>query len=341
VSQISVVERSGTEGLARSGRIWIVTLEGWCVRMRKISVGEWQRRLEDSFGEELEVQGLLWWVQMQERDLGAKVTTEMAGHVALMDAWQAFYAQTLHLALSSMPKGEDPVSYWGAILTEHLTAFRDFRAAEVIFRAGYPLAGFRILRDLKNRALFMAAIVGGETTWSALQGHGEGRTTPDDLRKARIREERRVLSLMIREDSGLGETSIEWLRRWEDLFNKEVHGSKLSWVGILDPWISGTPHTLGPQFEALAVSAYTNRASEVAWMWLRVLPYLQPKPEAYGRDWKTKWLILDDSFDFMETGLRESGKKEIVDAYSVLMRTKFDFDPGTAYQDRRPSDGQP
>ena len=304
--------------------------------MDKMSVGEWQRRLEQTFAVDLDVQGLLWWVRKQETEFTSEVETRLRGHVALIDAWHAYYAQTLHHALDNQPEGEGEPSYWGPIITEHLTAFRDFRAAEVAFRSGYPLAGYRILRDLKDRVLFLAAIVADLTSWSALHGLAGEPTKPVDQRKAAMAEEKRVLGLMIRKESGLTDATKEWLGRWERLFHKEVHGSKLSWVALLAPWKEGTPHPLGPQFEEQGGSAYTNRACEVSWMWLRVLPYLQLEPEGYGDEWKSKWHILDDSFLFMETGLREIGKPEIVNAILELMGTKFPYDPTLSYVDRRP-----
>lgn len=303
--------------------------------MGNMSIGEWQRRLEHTFAVELDAQAPLWWVRKQEAEFAREVESRLRGHVALIDAWQAFYAQTLHHALTNMPNEDVEPSYWGTILTEHLIAFRDFRAAEAAFRSGYPLAGFRILRDLKDRVLFLAAIIADQTSWSALHGLAGGATEPAKIRKAAVAEEKRVLGVMIREKSGLSEAAREWLGRWEGLFHREVHGSMLSWVAILEPWHSGTPHTLGPQFEERGGAAYTNRACEVSWMWLRVLPYLQLEPGGFGDEWKDKWHILDDSFLYMESDLKEIGKPEIVDAILELMRVKFSYDPTLCYVDRR------
>ncbi len=301
-----------------------------------MSVGTWQRRLEETFRLEREAHQPIWWVAEQESDFARQVEDHLAGHVALLDAWHAFFAATLHVSLSSMPSEGDTTTYWGAVISEYLTAFRDFRAAELVFRSGYPLAGYRILRDLKDRAVFMAAIAAGHSSWSALHGLPSQNETADEVRKAMVKEERRVLELMIRTESGLSESTLEWLRRWEALFHREVHGATLTWAAMLGPWVKGEPLTLGPKLEERAGSAYTNRACEVSWMWLRLLPYLQLAPEAYGQAWSRKWRILDESFDFMESDLRDIGKHEIVDAVLELMREKFPFDPTCAYVDRKP-----
>ncbi len=50
--------------------------------------------------------------------------------------------------------------------------FRNFRAAEVTKNNGYPLDGFALLRDLKDRAIHFGAVVLGAAHILALHGVG-------------------------------------------------------------------------------------------------------------------------------------------------------------------------
>ncbi len=70
---------------------------------------------------------------------------------------------------------------------------------------------------------------------------------------------------------------------------------------------------------------YMNRASEIAWLLLRSLPYLQVEDNAFGDRWQEKHKILDDSFLYMQKGLSGLGK-EIGDAFITLVEKKFSFD---------------
>ena len=93
--------------------------------------------------------------------------------------------------------------------------FRRVRACENLLLNGYPLDGYALLRDLKDRAIFLAAIAHNLTTWNALLGFGQGVPVPTSretrltdaeqqlMKKNAEREEHRLLDLMIRKKSGL------------------------------------------------------------------------------------------------------------------------------------------
>ena len=73
-----------------------------------------------------------------------------------------------------------------------------------------------------------------------------------------------------------------------------------------------------------------NRSSELGWLILRLLPYLQMTESAFGDGWHRKYLVLDESFRFMVHGLTKLGKK-IGEAFITLVDEKFSFKPPFRY----------
>ena len=130
---------------------------------------------------------------------------------------------------------------------------------------------------------------------------------------------------MIRKNSGLPDDTIVELRRWEQLFHMEVHGSTFSFTKELLDWVQGKAAlSLGPTPKEDSMAIYMNRACEVGWLLVRLLPYLQPEKNAFGDIWLDKQQILDDSFRYMEQALSKLGKK-IGDAFIRFVEEKFTF----------------
>ena len=71
---------------------------------------------------------------------------------------------------------------------------------------------------------------------------------------------------------------------------------------------------------------YLNRAVEVGWMLLCVLPFLQVEPRAFGEQWASKWLLLDNGFRLQVKGLAELDKP-IGEVFPRLIAAKFNFIP--------------
>ncbi len=117
------------------------------------------------------------------------------------------------------------------------------------------------------------------------------------------KEERRLLNLIIRNKSGLDLQTQKELGKWEKMFNYEIHGAKLSFFTELGNWaIEGNPLSIGPTPKIQPLGMYMNRICEVGWLVTRLLPYLQPAENAFGKEWQEKWAILDESFLYMQQG---------------------------------------
>jgi hypothetical protein len=97
---------------------------------------------------------------------------------------------------------------------------------------------------------------------------------------------------------------------WEKMFHEEVHGSKFTLADTGFDWLKGEkPLYIEPVPTEDAIAMYVNRASEIGWLITRMLPFLQLDVNAFGNDWKTKYIVLDESFEIMNQGLEKLGKK--------------------------------
>jgi len=182
----------------------------------------------------------------------------------------------------------------------------------------------------------IAGVGNGLTTLTAVNGlepptDAAASSPPqmDVVRRRRIKEERRILDMMLRTPaSGLDMSVREELRAWEDLFNMEVHAAlgSLALEGV--SWMIGHNDSplLHSRFSEKPMLAFTNRACEVGWMILRVLPLLQVTPGQFDADWAETWKTLDDSFRFMSLGLAAE-ERPIGEAIVKLLEQKFDFSP--------------
>lgn len=147
----------------------------------------------------------------------------------------------------------------------------------------------------------------------------------EKVKKNRRTEQRRVLGKIIRKESGLPPDIIEELQKWEQLFHDEVHGSRLSFSTELLDWIRGTAAlSIGPTPKESPTAMYMTRATEVGWLLVRLLPYLQPAENAFSIEWHRKHKILDDSFRYAQEGLSRLGKK-IGNAFIKFVDEKFLF----------------
>ncbi len=304
--------------------------------MSDLTVGEWQTRLEQTF---LRPPNELGTVRLEEATVAEELHSKLRGHSALLDSFHEFFLRTLRLALTPSDDGAVAREEWWMMLLEFLTAFRTWRAAELIFRNGYPLAGYVLLRDLKDRAIVLGAVGHRITTLRRALGYDALRAPSADIaremKKLRKKEEWRIRELMLGATSGLSSGTVAELGEWEDMFHAEVHGARLSQTEFL-PWIKGEqPLTFGPRLRESGGSAYTNRAAEVGWMWTSLLPLLQTGP-GFGAQWGSEWQVLEDSFRYMVVTLKElekPGLNALVDAVCELVADKFAFDAGTRFPD--------
>ncbi len=296
-----------------------------------MDVAQWQRRLEQNFTVNGVVGGHLLEVHRLEKACGQFFAHKYHGQSVLLDSFQSFYIETVHLAYARIAGNGWPnnCESYAPILLFYVINFKSFRACENMLTRGYALDGYARLRDLKDRAVFLGGIANNITTFPKIFGYSDEDAVTgkewNTLRNKRRKEERKVLGRMLREKSGLPGQILSQLGKWEHLFHQEVHGSRLTYFRELDQWIqTKKPPSVGPVANEESMAVYMNRAAEIGWMFVRLFPFLQLTKNAFGDEWKERQKILDDSFRVMEQGLSELGKR-IADAFVCLMDEKFAF----------------
>jgi hypothetical protein len=297
-----------------------------------MTIQDWQDRLAESFSVNGLIGGYLTDVFDREQKIGEQVVATFRGQNTLIDSFQGFFIETLNLALervlqSSWPPG---VTSYPVTLAHFKVLFRRYRACEILFYRGYPLDGYSLLRDIKDRTYLMAAVAHNMATLPMIMDTfpqiADERERKKKITRARKDLKNRIRRRLSGSESGLPQNVVEQLRLWDELFHEEVHGGRLSLAHELRYIASGVAMPVGPTFHEQAFAVYMNRSSELGWLILRLLPYLQMTESAFGDEWHRKYAILDDSFRFMSHGLTKIGK-QIGEAFITLVDEKFSFKP--------------
>jgi hypothetical protein len=308
---------------------------------------QWSNRLRTSFTREGVHAPELLEVRLAEAAHEQITQGVCSAHTLLIDSFLSFTIETINLARASYPQRPTGSGnrYYGAHLGEYLLVVRSVRAAEALLRAGYPLDGFGLVRDIKEQALLHAAIALRLTTFQKVNGYDalparlpeppkQSRDVLADakqrydvfvaIRKARRKEQRRVLDNMTGSTSGLTSDTILLLSLSDEMFNHEVHGSRLTATEHMEWFKNGGPLPVAPQANKRSITIYVNRSEEACWMWHRLLPLLQLWTGAFGAEWARKWEVLEESFRFQTEGLTAMGKP-IGSSIVELLNVKFPF----------------
>lgn len=314
--------------------------------MGQREVAAWQARLESTFGGK-GMRGALWAdVPSKEVAYGQHVRSTALGYLVLTNSFQSFLYDTLHACTNQYrtPNSTRSAPYQPLFFLECLTLFRSCRAAESLLYEGYPLDAFSLLRDMRDRSLLLGAWTKGLTNYKALHAtHVLSETrgldrdeVVDQVRKARENEERQVMGLMTGKNSDLSAETIRWLRQWTSIFNLQVHGSHLTTASEFGDWVRKVgPLSIGPVPQEKSITLYINSSPEVHWLILRVLPFLQLSPGAFGTSWAAKWQVLDESFNFYQAGFEALGKP-MGTAVRRLIEEKFTLTPVHCYVEYSP-----
>jgi hypothetical protein len=301
-----------------------------------MTIQEWQDRLAANFTVRGLVGGHLTKVFDREREVGEDVVSTFSGQLALIDSFQSFFIETLDLALQFVELNGWPPSpsNYPVAFAHFRMLFRRYRACEILFEKGYPLDGYSLLRDIKDRAFLLAAVAHNMATFPTIMGSipvtADKRDWKKKTTRARKDIENRISRRLAGKDSGLAPDVLEEIGHWDELFHEEVHGGRLSLSHELGYLGTGVVMPVGPTFHEQAFAVYMNRSSELGWIILRLLPYLQLRRTAFGDEWHRKHAVLDDSFRYMAQGLSRIGKK-IGDAFVTLVDQKFSFAPSFCY----------
>ena len=308
--------------------------------MKQMPKFQWQERLENTFTENDIIGGTdLYTVLQKELDYGVQISNIFAGFRVLADCFLGFFLETLRRSKDQFSNATIPMekTNYGYLLSNLVTLFKSIRASDILYMKGYPMNGYALLRDIKDRTLFFGAISRGKTTLFNLEGIKalDGKTpTESNIGKvisARMSEEKKVLNEMIGKNSGLSKFHRDLLFKWDKMFHQQVHGSRFTHVIEASQWHkSAGPLYLYPVISEKASGMFINRFNEICWMILKVFPYFQVQSGSFGDKWKIKWETLDVSYrDYLN--MFEGKPKELSNAIIALVDLKFTLSPDDSY----------
>jgi hypothetical protein len=299
-----------------------------------MDVAQWQERLTQNFTVKGHVGGNLFEIFEKEKACGHYFATTFQAQSVLIDSFLSFFVETLKsarqwIASNGWPSDCPAYVY---VYIYYMVIFRRFRACEILLLNGYPFDGYALLRGLKDQAIVLAGIAHNLTTLAKTWGAKDGEIYTDEnaqeITNRRKKEERKIQRLILGSNSGFPLGITKELRTWEQMFDYEVHGSRFSISTDVMKWFRGQGEpSIGPApptVDDTSWSNYMNRAVEIGWLIVCLLPYLQPIENAFGEEWHRKHEILGDSFRFMEQSTSKNFN-ELGEAFIKLVDDKFSF----------------
>lgn len=264
----------------------------------------------------------------------AQAILRYKGYLALSDAFKCFYLETVEAMNTGVRhRVTKPLSeYYGLMFPRLTHSFMTLCGAERIATRGYPYQGYTLLRNVFDTLLMSSAALQKLVTFYDLDGIVPGETSDKDVaRKRRRATEFDVAKKMMGSASGLSSGALAELKIWDAMFDYETHGARLSATHAVE-WMKGrAPLAALPRFEERAWAIFSNRAIEVSWMLLRLLPNIQPDEARFDQAWIEKWEILDLSYREMVSALTEQMGKRIGAALVELVDKKFPFTARSAF----------
>jgi hypothetical protein len=153
------------------------------------------------------------------------------GYWALSDAFKCFFLETVELSNTHCrPQVAEPLSeHYGLMVPRLIHAFHYLCGAEHLASYGYPYPSLTILRNTFDSIVLTSAALQGLTDFYRIEGVTPGGSI--DMKK--IKKLRKDVEFAVREEmtgtkSCLAQTTIDDLKKMDELYDYEVHGARLS-----------------------------------------------------------------------------------------------------------------
>ena len=227
---------------------------------------------------------------------------------------------------SSRQKSGASVRAFHAFVPRLCNGFLSLCGAEKVAIFGYPYHGYTLLRNVFDSLVLTSAALAEVLISTASKALSLGsHLTLLAAKKMRKNTEYSVRRKMSGDLSGLSDPTLVELARWDDLFDWETHGARLSLSNAIE-WMKGQgPLPVLPQFEESAFAMYINRFCEVSWMFHRLTPLLQAPGAMLPDIWAEKWNVIDLSFEQTVESLTKQLGKGIGVAIAEFVKAKFPF----------------
>ncbi len=259
------------------------------------------------------------------------------GYLSLSDAFKCIFLETMELFdIECRPKIKSSVSRSYPLFVPRLVhSYKSLCGSERIALKGYPLQAYTLLRNTFDNIVVVSAVLQGITDFHSADGidriESGGEIDLKQIRNKKKATEFDVRSKMTGARSGLSQTTINELAIWDDMFDWETHGSRLSLSSSLS-WMQGQePLSVLPEFLEREFAMFMNRYCEIAWMVHRLLPMIQFSEAPLGNSWNEKWCIIDTSFELMVTSLTVQAGKPIGAAIVEFVKQKFPFNEKSVF----------
>jgi hypothetical protein len=289
--------------------------------------GEMQKRLEAISNDQGVAYGRVHELFEAERAYGLQAT-RFQGYLSLSDAFKSFFLETAEVFNSSVvPRINTQLSEYHAMFFPRLIyAWQSLCGLERLALHGYPLQAYAEIRNIFDSLQAESAALQGMVDFYAIEGVVPGQTVDmAQVKKLRRKTEQEVCLLMSGSKSGLSQATIDELAVWDNLFNFEVHGGRLSLTNAKDFMMGKDRLPVFPTFREKDFAMFMNRYCEIAWMTHRLIPLVQPPGIPFDRQWKEKWRLIDESFGIIASSLTKEKGKAIGAAIVEYVNTKFPF----------------
>lgn len=301
--------------------------------MAALTVSEFQHRLEQISEYDGVAFGRLRLISEEEQkhDLSA---SKFKGYLALSNAFKCFFLESVEILNRDIrPKVSTPLSeFYPQFLPRLSQAFRTLCGSEKISIAGYPYHGYILLRnEFDNLVLVSAALQGFTDFYTILGIHPDNSYDEKKAKRIRKNNEYEMKRLMMGTKSGLAPDTVEQLGKIDEMFDFETHGAKLSLTGSMDFMKGNAPLPILPRYEEKVSGLFMNRYCEVAWMMHKLVPMIQPPEMSLGQDWKSKWIVVDESFRYIVESLTRENQLPIGDALVEFIDKKFPFNESSTF----------
>ena len=274
------------------------------------------------------------YLLFEEERKHKEAVLQYKGYLALSDAFKCFFLETVELINTyTRPKIDTPLSEFYSIFLPRLVhSFKSLCGAERMATCGYPHNAYSLIRNIFDDTLMTSATLQKFTDFYSIEGVTPGEPINiKSVKKLRKDTEYQMRELMTGSKSGLSKETYEELKKWDDMFDFEVHGGRLSLASAVD-WMKGKD-TLPviPKFDEMEFGMFMNRFCEIGWMVHRLIPVLQPPNILFPNDWAHKWQVLDESFKVTVNSLTEQLGKKIGATIVELAEKKFPFNAQSTF----------
>lgn len=258
------------------------------------------------------------------------------GYLSLSDAFKCFFLESAELANMQLPL-KTPNSlpeFYGLFVARLVHSFQSLCGAERLAMGGYPYHAYTLLRNTFDNLQLTSAAMQKITDFYSIEGLERGKPfDPKFTLTLRKKTEKKVRRWMSGESSGLPQETIDELRKFDEMFDLEVHGARLWLANKSGDWLGGMEAlSILPEFNEHSFELFISGFCIVGWITHRLVPMFQLSIDAFGEKWIEKWCVLDCCFmEIVNAPTKEGKRKEIGAAIVEYVNAKHPLNENSIY----------